>query len=41
MPKSDCNEDDYTDLAGRLRAAIDAEPYRIAHQSLRLLPGEA
>lgn len=29
MPKSHLTEDDYIDLAGLVRAAIDADPYRI------------
>ena len=39
MPRSDLTEDDYTELAGLVRAAIDAEPYRIGPRinSLRLL----
>ena len=40
MPRSELNEDDYTELAGLVRAAIDAEPYRIGPRinRLRLLP---
>jgi hypothetical protein len=36
MPRSDLTEDDYTDLAGLVRAAIDAEPYRIGPRISRL-----
>ena len=36
MPRSDFTEDDYTDLAGLVRAAIDAEPYRIGPRISRL-----
>jgi hypothetical protein len=39
MPSSDLTEEDYTDLAGLVRAAVDAEPYRIGPRinQLRLL----
>jgi hypothetical protein len=42
MPSSDLTEEDYTDLAGLVRAAVDAEPYRIGPRinRLRLLLGK-
>ena len=36
MPRSDLTEDDYTDLAGLVRTAIEAEPYRIGPRINRL-----
>lgn len=36
MPRSDFTAGDYTDLAGLVRAAIDAEPYRIGPRISRL-----
>jgi len=36
MTRSDLAEDDYTELAELVRAAIDAEPYRIGPRISRL-----
>ena len=36
MLRSDLTDEDYTDLAGLVRAAIDAEPYRIGPRISRL-----
>jgi hypothetical protein len=36
MPKPDLTEEDYSDLAGLVREAIDAEPYRIGPRIKKL-----